>query len=203
MDDIGGCNHIFYTPGQLWHWLQANRTRSAHKHFKELEIGLLLMQFMGGQSDWSAGFRLKEVHKKVEPHHHYTLDELFAREHLIDDTDADIIIHNAERKALYPTQITRVTGHSSDDNCQERLIKQLSRKILVQPDQKLVLVVSVEVDAKLDLTSIHQFFASNKMPYGRAYLVGKTLPEPHHFSWTQIWPDVVPGTTIDLTLWFD
>lgn len=113
----------------------------------------------------------------------HRIDALFDSRIAIDE-DFDLLLCPAvrahqEEKLRHPVQITRFTRQSRMGT--EPLLDFLrSKKLDVQPDERLILLVHLEQAGRVDYRAVHEGLREADCPYGQVFLVGQYAPESHH-----------------------
>jgi hypothetical protein len=89
-----------------------------------------------------------------------------------------------------PIQITRLEHYGVKDDANEGLLRLIEKKIMVQPDNYLQLVILIDYAFDMDRVRIDGFLQGKPIPYKRIYLVGQigTHPQLGEFQCLEVYP---------------
>ncbi len=166
----------------------------------ELLAGCVLAKCAMRDSEQSVGigFRLKikeTLHSNERPCLEYLMDK-----YTIDDRDIDILIGNEEWRSAY--QISRVLESGKGATSYERLLSVVNKKLLIQPDPMLQLVLLIDESFNLEYVDLHNYLLINNKSYGKVYLIGQTGNHPilGKFQCTELYPDLCTYDEVELSL---
>ncbi len=191
MDQIGGQNVSYYYSTIIEQELLNNPELLKNKKFMELFIGSLVARFFGTDSSLNlcAGFPLKRITKQTQVINGPPLLEIINSNDLIADSDVDVCIgdpHNPNM--LYPCQITRLVANADGCRATDALLELLAKKLRVQPDKRLILIINIEDEICVDLDKLNDFLGIHNIPFGYIFLIGKADSQYGNFVCFQIFP---------------
>jgi hypothetical protein len=114
----------------------------------------------------------------------------FIRGKLIEDQDFDILLQYDNSCSI--VQITRLEEYRARNDATSGLMELIKKKLLVQFDDYLQLVVLVDHTFDLDIKQVNQSLKAESIPYKRIYIVAQvgTSPEPGKFSCLEVYPEI-------------
>ncbi len=118
----------------------------------------------------------------------------------IDDRDIDIFIGNDDWRSAY--QVTRVLERGQGSTSYQRLISVLNKKLLIQPDPMLQLVMLIDETFNLKYDKLHKYLINHNKSYGKVYLIGQTgnYPILGKFQCIELYPDLCTYDEVEICL---
>ena len=170
------------------------------KQGHELLAGCVLAKICmtNEELDVGVGFRLAETHSP-ESSNRPPLDKLLS-DYSIDDRDIDIIIGNDDWQSAL--QITRLDERGKGSTPHQRLKTLLDKKMLVQPDPKLHLVILIDETFELKYEEIRNYISTKPVSYGKICLIGQTgdTPKLGRFQCIELYPNLCTYNEIEICL---
>ena len=189
---------MYYARRAIVAELQSKPVLLNNNKFMELFAGYLvacMIKEIEGL-DLMVGFPLKKITKHRKPKIGPTIQELIENPKLIDDSDFDICIGNEQM--IFRCQITRIVSHGDRNRRAGNFFDVLKKKLLVQSDDGLTLIINIEDEISIDKSQLISFLSTNKIPYGAIYVVGKSCNKAGIFKYCRIYPDLSESGEFDI-----
>ena len=190
-DRFRGKRFAEYSVDEIEEHLKENPQGFDTKRGYELLVGCILArcseQANGQLPD--VGYMVRGTFSKTDRPPRPSLKELF-ESNMIEDRDVDIWLRYHDSQA--PVQITRLEGHRARNDANQGLLELIERKLLVQSDYYLQLVILVDHTFDLDKKRLNQYLDSKFIPYKRIYIVAQvgTSPKRGEFSCLEVYPEI-------------
>ncbi len=192
--------YALYTVAEVESYLVSLPNSFDFKRGHELLAGGVRAKYCmtGTEKNVGVGFRLAEA-QTVPPMDRPSLSNLL-KEFNLDDRDVDIVIGNDDW--LAPLQVTRLEERGKGSTPMERLNALLYKKMLVQRDPRLELVVLMDETFDLKYDDTCDYLAQLSVPYGRISLIGQigTDPKLGQFHCIEIFPELTQSLMIEIRM---
>lgn len=135
------------------------------------------------------GFLMKGTYPKTNQIPRPALSEIIGNKY-IEDKDFDIQLQYHDHHCII--QITRLEKHGAKDDANQGLMNLIDKKLNVQKDDLLQLVICLDHTFDLDEAKLEQFLKDKSVPYKRIYIVGQfgEIPKFGEFRCMEIFPEI-------------
>jgi len=201
MDSIGGLNVVLFTRAQVLSEIKKRWGQTRNKKVRELLAGYLISAVLEKQRDtgYRIGFPLKKVSKALHGQPTLPLGELIDNPNLLDDTDTDVIIVGSKREnGLFRCQVTRLVARNTQKSEWADLKQLLDKKSRFQSDPRLMLVINIEDNIRIQQEQSEDYFKEREYPFGKVVLIGKRSTQPGHFKVFELYPTLLDPYEFDI-----
>jgi len=190
MDRRRGKRFANYRVEEVEHFLRNNPEKVDTKIGFELLVGCVLARCnekIKGELP-NVGYMVKGIFSDSDKLLRPNMHELFGG-NIIEDRDVDVWLQNSYGQS--PIQITRLERHGAKDNANKGLLRLIEKKIMVQSDKYLQLVIFIDYNFDMDKKIMDNLFKGKFIPYKRVYLVGQmgTRPQLGEFRCWEVYPE--------------
>lgn len=200
MDTIGGMNVLYFPKNDIVSELRSNPSLLNNKKYMELLAGYFVSEALEKETNIciEVGFPLKKIMKSKRPLKGPSLKEVISNPEITDDSDVDICL--GSEKFVFLCQVTRLVSKSRSHSNAEELFNLLDKKFVIQPDERLILIINVEDIVSIEVDRFYDYFDRKEVPYGFIFLVGKREESPGRFQCYQLYPDIKEPVNFDLNI---
>jgi len=190
MDSRKGKRFVFFEVGEIEEYINCHPEKYETKRGFELLAGCILSKYNNKNTGYllSIGYNLKRTYSGNDP----SLKEIFELD-IIEDSDVDIYLkYKNNNLPFIKVQITRLEEYRSKNNEKNALFELIDKKLLIQKDEKLILVVLGDYSCDIEFNRIKSYFEKKDVPYGYVYIIGQFGEEPKRgkYNLIEIYPDL-------------
>ncbi len=199
MDKLSGLKVLWFSLENIEEFISKNLNLLNNKKLHEFLIALVYSRVIKKNDGpkLCVGIAYKSQHAIDKNYKIESLNFVLENQHLFDDTDVDLYLaKNIDYESEFQKlQITRLVPNDKKIVNNDILLSLLKKKFLVQPDDKMILLISIEENILFNLDETLSFLKKQRVPYGMICLVGNiSKGKNNSFNIITIYPESTEST---------